>query len=210
LHAAGTALGAVSAGECNVAHSLSRLPPPDPLTLPGNLEGYNGWARAASLRSAGQAIFGGDWREALSYCLYVAIESIRPFYGQEEPPTPLAIRFPVGNGMSGAAAFWLQVVRICAGWTTTLPNCVWSFEPGRASVTIFFGPMPGSAFVDLWEPSPDSDSLSDLVRPRLPASDLLGAVRADVSELLMHEEATVNDLLLTLAGQSAGPASQVR
>ncbi|HSC86064.1 MAG TPA: type VI secretion system-associated protein TagF [Polyangiaceae bacterium] len=181
--------------------ALSQIQQPNSTELPLHLDAYNGWAQSAALRSAGQAIFGAEWRDRLGHALFVCIESIRPFFGQERPPTPLAVRLPVGAGFAGAVAFWMQVVRTCSGWRTTVPATVWSFEPSGASVTLFFGsPNPG-AFADLWETAPRSDNLSNLLVDGYPAKLYLADTRPDLLALLDSPSATVADLIARL-----GPA----
>lgn len=199
LEDAGHLISQVSHGPTDLAGQLHGIPGPDFSHLDGHLEGYSGWARSATIRAAGQAIFGAEWREGFNFSLYVAIESIRPFYGRENPPTRLAVRFPVGAGFAGAAAFWMQVIRLCAGWNQTIPHCFWTFAPNCASVTVFFGELSSGAFADLWEADPQSDNLSNLVRARYPREDLLRQLRPDLSELLGREGATVHELLASLS-----------
>ncbi len=198
LQEAGTLISELSLRAAELSSEVPRVVPPDLTNVQAHLEGYDGWAQSATIRTAGQAIFGADWRSGLRFSLYVAIESIRPFYGQETPPTPLAVRFPVGAGFAGAAAFWIHVVRLCAGWSETIPHCFWSFDPGGSSVTVFFGQVSPAAFADLWEPDPHSDTLSNLVRSSYPEDDLLRQLRPDVSELVGREGATIGELLALL------------
>lgn len=178
---------------------LSELVPLDPNAFSSHFEGYLGWVQSASLRAVGQAIFGASWRDSLAHALYIVIESIRPFRGRENPPTPLAVRLPIGVGFAGAACFWLDVVRTAAGWEKTIPSCFWSFDPSGASITIHFGTLAQSALVDLWTPRPDSDSLSDLTLDPGTSGGALAAIRPDLTALIQGEGATATDLLRALA-----------
>ena len=179
---------------------LQSMPAPDPMQFAANLDGYSAWIQSASLRTVGQAIFGGDWRTGLAHALYVCAESVRPFRGTEAPATPLAVRLPLGNGSGGAASFWLHVVRAAAGWQTTIPPCFWSFDLSDPSITVFFGQLRASGFVDLWEPRPDSDYLSDLTKFTSALAPYLREVVPAAADLLDRDESTVAELVEVLAG----------
>lgn len=198
LQTAGGLIERMQAERLDLYRELGGVASVDFSLLAGQFDGYVGWAQSASLRAAGQAIFGPGWKEGLAFATYVTIESIRPFHGQENPPTPLAVRFPVGMGFAGAASFWLHVVRLCAGWKTTVPHCFWSFDEVGASVTICFGSISSSTFVDLWEPHPQNESLSDLVSGAIPSGDFLGTVRPDLTRLIDDDDATVQQFLIQL------------
>lgn len=202
LHTAGMQIEAARNQRVDLNAVAAGIAPPDPSSLTAHLEGYSQWSDSASLRVAGQAMFGANWRERISYALYIALESIRPFYGQDSPPTQLSIRFPVGAGLSGAAAFWLQVTRACAGWQRTIPDCVWSFDPERASITIFSGRLSKQSFADLWEPRPQSDDVSDLVAGGSFAPELLATVRPDLANLLLRDDVSVSALLAAIPPSS--------
>lgn len=195
LHAAGTKALSLQNGEVNVAEFLHDLPVPELAGLSAHLEGFQGWAQGESLRNAGQAVFGGAWRERLSYALYLTWESIRPFVGQEAPPTPLSIRYPLGTGFAGAAVLWLEVVRLCAGWETTIPAAIWSFEPERSSLTVQLGPTSAQTFADIWEPDPKNENLINLMDPEFFQADALRESRPDLAELIEREDTMVDTLL---------------
>lgn len=206
LQDAGTFISQVSEERSDLTERIRSISRPDLVSMQSHLDGYTAWASSATIRTAGQAIFGAEWRQGFNFALYVAIESIRPFYGQENPPTRLAVRFPVGAGFAGAAALWMQIVRLCAGWSRTIPHCFWSFNPDCSWVTIFFGDLAPGAFADLWERDPENDTLSNLLRAQYPEQDLLRQLRPDLSELLGREGATVQQLLLQLPGSPSRPA----
>ena len=204
LEGAGVAIEQLSASSAGqFASIVERIAAPDLREIGMHIDGYNGWAQSASLRTAGQAIFGGAWREGLGHALFVCIESIRPFFGREAPPTPLSVRLPVGTGFAGAVAFWIHLVRACSGWSTTIPACFWSFEPNGAAVTIYFGTVSASGFADLWESTPTTETLSNLAAGNYPQVGYLAAARSDVAALLDNEEASVMDLLTLLAKPTA-------
>lgn len=200
LESAGTAIGELmSGGPVPLAEQVARIVPPDLSEIPLHLEGYAAWAQSASLHSAGQAIFGGVWREGMSHALFVCIESIRPFFGREAPPTPLSVRLPVGAGFAGAVAFWMHVIRACSGWSSTVPASFWSFEPRSAAATIHFGAVSASAFADLWEAEPTTETLSNLATGTYASTDFLAAARPDVAALIENDGASVLDLLNVLS-----------
>jgi len=183
----------------STAGLLQAIQPLDSAQFSANLDAYSAWIQAASLRTVGQAIFGADWRTGLAHALYICAESVRPFRGSETPVTPLAVRLPLGNGSGGAASFWLHVVRAAAAWQTTIPSCFWSFDLSDPSITIFFGPLRPSAFVDLWEEAPDSDSLSDLTRISSSLAPFLREALPLAADLLERDDTTVAGLVEVLA-----------
>jgi type VI secretion system ImpM family protein len=200
LQAAGEGIFSLASAERrDVGDVVGGLALPEPAYFEPVLDSYSSWVQSSSLRSIGQAIFGGEWREALGHALFVCLESIRPFYGQETPPTPLAVRLPVGIGSGGAASFWLHVVRSVAGWTSTIPACFWSFEPSGAAITVFFGSLQPSAFADLWEAHPDADNLSDLTGADVRLAGHLKSARPELARLMTDEGASIADLLFALA-----------
>lgn len=199
LQAAGTGIGELTQAPVeHVRTFVERIAPPSQRDLVANLDGYNAWAQAASLRTAGQAIFGASWREGLDFALFVCIESIRPYFGQENPPTPLSVRLPVGVGFAGAASFWIDVVRRCSGWRTTIPASFWSFDPSGASITISFGSTSPAAFADLWEVAPRSETLSNLALGDYPPQGNLASVRPDLAALLDSDATTIFELFSLL------------
>jgi type VI secretion system ImpM family protein len=195
LHAAGNQILEFQAQESNIGEAIRRIPFPDTKALSAHEEGYAQWASGETLRNAGQAIFGGNWREELAHALYVTWESVLPFAGQESPPTPLTIRFPLGAGLTGAAVFWLQVVRLCAGWKSTIPCAIWSFEPERPSLTVQLGPNAPQTFADIWEVAPANENLCNLLENEPTAAQFLGQSRPDLLQLIQSETTTVDQLL---------------
>jgi type VI secretion system protein ImpM len=203
LHAAGTRALFLQNSEVNTAEILHDLSVPELAGLSGHLEGFQSWAQGESLRNAGQAVFGGAWRERLSYALYVTWEAIRPFMGQEAPPTPLSIRYPLGTGFAGAAVLWLEVVRLCAGWETTIPAAIWSFEPERSCLTVQLGPPSAQTFADVWESEPKNENLINLMDPEFFQADALHGSRPDLADLIEREGTTVDTLLRAIRRASS-------
>lgn len=199
LHTCGGQIEFMAEQRLDLTAQLRSLPHPDVSTLHAHEEGYLGWTREAPLRVAGQAIFGANWRDSLAHALYIAIESTRASYGQSDTKSPLAIRFPVGSGLAGAAALWLHVMRLCGGWDRGLPTTVWSFDPYGASVTIFVGQPAGAGFADLWERAPSNDWLSDLVDGPSGSAGYLAQMRPDLAQIVYSESAVVADLLSALS-----------
>ncbi len=195
LHAAGTQVLSLQAQETDVAQAVSLLPFPEVDSLLAHEEGYRSWAQGELLRNAGKAIFGPDWRDRLAYALYMTWEALQPFEGQESPPTPLSIRYALGAGLSGAAVFWLQLVRLCAGWRNKVPCAVWSFEPECPSLTVQLGPNSAHTFADVWEPEPSNENLCNLLEAGASRGELLEASRPDLAQLIRQESTTVAQLL---------------
>jgi type VI secretion system protein ImpM len=199
LQGAGEVIEQATLGGRSTSALLQAVQPLDQGQFVANLDAYSAWVQAASLRTVGQAIFGADWRSGLAHALYICAESVRPFRGSEAPSTPLAVRLPLGNGSGGAASFWLHVVRAAAAWQTTIPSCFWSFDLSDPSITIFFGQLRASAFADLWEAAPDSDSLSDLTRISSSLAPHLREALPLAADLLERDESTVAGLIEVLA-----------
>jgi type VI secretion system ImpM family protein len=199
LHTCGAQIEHLAEQRLDLSTHLRSMSGPDLSALHAHEEGYLGWTREAPLRVAGQAIFGANWRDALAHALYIAIESTRATFGQSDTKSALAIRFPVGSGLAGAAALWLHVMRLCGGWEKALPTTVWSFDPYGASVTIFVGQVSGAGFADLWERAPRNDWLSDLVEAPSTSAPYLAQIRPDLAQVVYSETAVVADMLGTLA-----------
>lgn len=198
LQSAGEVASSLIATPEDLASAARRLAPVATLSGADHLESFGAWVHSASLRTVGQAIFGGGWREALGHALYVCIESVRPFSGIEPPPTPLAVRLPLGAGFAGAVALWLCIVRRCSRWERHVPAAFWSFEPDRSWVTIFFGQLPPLGFTDLWVPEPESETLSDLTLAPTALAPHLASVHPEAARVVLSDDATVADLLRVL------------
>lgn len=195
LHGAGEEVLRLQGEPAELSAALARLEGPDLSSLTAHQDGYAAWTRGELIANAGAAIFGENWLDSFAYALYITWEAIRPFRGQESPPTPLSIRFPLGAGLAGAATFWIQVVRLCAGWRKTTPLCIWSFEPERPSLTVQLGAVSPQTFADVWQRAPDNEDLCDLMEPKSTGLAMLTTVRPDLATILRHPHATVEQLL---------------
>lgn len=195
LHGAGEEVLRLQSEQAELSTALAHLEVPDLSNLSAHQDGYTAWTQGETIANAGAAIFGEDWLDPFAYALYITWEAIRPFRGQESPPTPLSIRFPLGAGLAGAATFWIQVVRLCAGWRTTNPLCIWSFEPERPWLTVQLGAVSPQTFADVWQRAPDREDLCDLMEPKSTGLAMLTTVRPDLSNVLRQPDATVDQLL---------------
>lgn len=196
LQTAGDAVARAVADERESRAAFSRISVPDLSQLANHHDSYSGWVQAASLRTLGQAVLGAQWRDSLGQALRVIMDSVDDFRPQEWPRTPLGVRLPLGTGFGGAAAFWLDAVQRCAGWRRTVPASFWSFEPTSAAISVYFGQLAPSAFADLWEPRPNSDSLSDL--SQVGAVAAIGSVPSQVAQAIADPSSTVFELLRAL------------
>ena len=88
-----------------------------------------------------------------------------PFRGQSEPPTPVALRFPLGAAGAGGAVLWLDVARRIAEWSQMVPTCFWSVSSRRSDLVVQLGHTPPSTFGELWAPRVGSEHLCDLTEP---------------------------------------------
>jgi len=195
LHGAGEQVLRLQHEQSELSAAIAQLDVPNFGALSAHQDGYTAWTQGEKIASAGAAIFGADWLDSFAYALYMTWEAIRPFRGQESPPTPLSVRYPLGAGLAGAATFWLQVVRLCAGWKKTTPLCIWSFEPERPWLTVQLGAVSPQTFADVWQRTPASEDLCNLMEPKSTGLAMLTTVRPDLANILRHPDATVDQLL---------------
>jgi hypothetical protein len=107
--------------------------------------------------------------------------------------TARSVRLPLGPGGAVAAAFWVEIIRVLAGWTRTFPAAFWPADRPDGEVLICLGDVTPPLFGQLWtlrltDPLVlDATSPADVDRPRSTMEELERLVNDPsrrVSELL--------------------------
>ena len=83
---------------------------------------YDAWSKQQRAANVWSQLFGDNAARASKWALYLLVEAVKPYRGQELPPQALGMRVPLGHDRSRTAAMWVDLVRIAAGWKTTVPS----------------------------------------------------------------------------------------
>jgi len=128
--------------------------------------------------------------------LQMLFETLAPTRGVERPTTTLSLRLPLGLAGGAALCFWLDVVRRCAGWQSTLPSLFWSHDGSTGAALLSLGRPSKGALAELWMPSGKRDDAADLTKPADPAwAAAFSPLPPAVSAALSSPQATVAHLL---------------
>lgn len=126
---------------------------------------YTEWAQRTSIADAFAWIHDPYDLDGLERTVAFIRSAAAPFRGQSEPPTPVALRFPLGAAGAGGAVLWLDVARRIAEWSQMVPTCFWSVSSRRSDLVVQLGHTPPSTFGELWAPRAGSEHLCDLTEP---------------------------------------------
>ena len=192
--AAGRARGMRSKEEFHAQVAAVHAPRADG-SVATRLEGYDAWAKS-SAHEVWEQLFGDDAERASRWALYMLVEAVKPYRGQEAPPLSLGMRVPLGADRRHTSALWIDLVRSAAGWKATVPSL---FVPlareDRSALIQLGGDPPASVLEDLYTPDEDSDAVCDATPKadaKLPASVPSSVERASAGE-------SVRDVLAELA-----------
>ncbi|HEX9622346.1 MAG TPA: type VI secretion system-associated protein TagF [Polyangiaceae bacterium] len=184
-----------------VQRAVASLHGPDPNTLLTYAAEYGHWAASSPLSSVWPALFGDPGAERAYFTLVAICASLGSFRGVETPPTPLAVRLPLGAAGVAGAVFWLDVVRRAACWQRTVPTCFWYLDAPDSAILIQLGETPPATFAELFRPDEASDHVVDLrAGPQGDWSHALNAVPSGVGAVVGRPEASVAELLGALSG----------
>lgn len=184
-----------------VQRAVASLEGPDPSSLPAYAAEYGSWAAGSPLSSVWPALFGDGGTERPFLSLVAIFASLGSFRGVEVPPTPLAVRLPLGAAGVAGAVFWLDVVRRAACWRTTVPTCFWYLDAPDSAILIQLGETPPATFAELFRPDAASDHVVDLrAGPQGDWSHAVNAVPSSVGALVARPDASVAELLQALGG----------
>ncbi len=148
------------------AQLAERLGLPDTSTVPHLDSSWRYWAETPAL-DLFETIFPELPVDSAQAALHAILDAASPFRGTESPRTSLGLRLPLSpRNPVMSAAFWLESIRLCAGWTQTVP--AWfapEFSSARSILVQLGDQPPPSAIADLWMPDESVDQVCDLTRP---------------------------------------------
>lgn len=157
----------VRAGEAKLLQGrLEGVGDPSASPVIDEARAYTEWAQRTSLAEAFSWIHDPYEADGVERTLAFVRSAVAPFRGQAEPPTPIALRFPLGAAGSGGAVLWLDLVRRTAEWSQMVPTCFWSVSSRRSDLVVQLGSTPPSTFSELWAPRAGSEHLCDLTVPQ--------------------------------------------
>lgn len=155
---------------------------------------YDHWIRNTSIADALKLVFKSDASGAEVFD--VILQCAASVRAQEPPPpSPLAVRLPLGIAGVGGAAFWVDVVRHACQWRSTIPSMFWIVEEQEGFVTVHFGDSSPSSLSEVWQPTGDDDHVCDLTGALAPATHLPD----HVARVLADRRLPVAHLLASLA-----------
>ena len=166
LAARGEGLGSLDSAAAIDAHFQGIADP-----FPGSPDlaaSYQNWTTVTGWGDLWQDLYGRIDRDDVYGVLSMVVESIKPFVGQEAPTVPLALRLPLGSAPGVNASFWIDFLRSCARWRTTVPSMFWSLTDPRTAVLLQLGDPHASSLSEVWYPDRDNDHACDLVTPIAP------------------------------------------
>jgi type VI secretion system protein ImpM len=129
------------------------------------LADYATWTKASRAAALWSSLFVDDADHAAQSALHLLIEATATYHGQDAPPLPLGVRVPLGPQETMAMAMWIDLVRVAAGWKSTVPSLFWllaSSDPRPSAIVQLGAEPPPTVLADLTMPSPESDAICDL------------------------------------------------
>jgi type VI secretion system ImpM family protein len=166
LAARGEGLGALDSVAAVDAHFRDV---PDPMQGSPDLSAsYANWTTVTQWADLWADLYGRVERDDVYGVLSMVVEAVRPFIGQEAPSTPLALRLPLGSAPGVNSSFWIDFLRSCARWRTTVPTMFWSLAEPRSAILLQLGDPHVSSLSELWFPDRDNDHAINLVTPIAP------------------------------------------
>ncbi len=121
--------------------------------------GYRSWLQQTTLRALWLATFGTvDNRFAVLQSIHASVEI---FSGQQRPQTSLALRFPIYQADTYAAAVWLDITQRVSQLKRTVFNAFWT---PHHDLMVHVGAPHHATFRELISWGGDADHVTDLLR----------------------------------------------
>lgn len=173
---------------------VAALQPPSVDGAKTSASTYETWSRQQRAADVWAQLFGDAADRASKWALYLLVEAVKPYRGQELPPLPLGMRVPLGPDRQNTTAMWIDLVRNAAGWKTTVPSIFLPLGPDAREALIQLGAeAPPSVVADLYTPTDDSEAVCDATPApdsKMP-SELPPAVdRATADDTMLSDVAT--------------------
>jgi len=127
-------------------------------------------------------------------------EAVRPLRGVESPAGTLSLRLPLGIGGGATLCFWIDLVRRCLCWQSTLPSFFWSHDGTSGTALLHLGRPSRAALAELWLPTGTRDDIVDLTSPiRAEVVQEFAPLPAGVAASVADPGATLGQLLAAVA-----------
>jgi type VI secretion system protein ImpM len=178
---------------------LGRIELPDLARVEQVASGYGDWAQHASAWELFERTFEQSPIDRAEHALHSILDATAPFHGQEAPPTSLSVRLPLGADNAPMAAFWLDCVRLAAGWKQSVPGFFASRCAPGGSILVQLGDLaPSSVLADVWLPDTTSEHVYDLTVSTQDVPTFLTPLPQELSDALADPECTVAEVVATL------------
>ncbi len=114
-------------------------------------EDLRAWTREeGSLAKLWPLLFPRDGVAGASRALRAVVDSVLPMRAHGRIATGRSIRLPLGYGGAAAATFWIDIVRVLAGWSDSFPAAFWPADRAAGELVVCLGDASAPLFAQLW------------------------------------------------------------
>jgi type VI secretion system protein ImpM len=191
--AAARARGAASAADFTAQVSSVQMPK----RADGAVGAYDAWTSSTRAADLWRQLYGDDAERGARWALYLLVEAVRPYRGQELPPLALGMRVPLGPDRRHTGALWIDLVRNAAGWKTTIPSAFFPMTGADGALIQLGGEAPASVLEDIYTPDADSESVCDAIPA--PTSKMPSSMPDPVTRATASTAASLSDVVSELA-----------
>lgn len=163
----------------------------------GLVAAYEEWRSKSRASELWRQLFGDDAARGARWALYMIVEAMRPYRGQEHPPLALGMRVPLGPGRRETTALWLDLVRSAAGWRSTVPSWFSPLTGVPSGLIQLGGEAPPSVLEDMYMPDADRESVCDATPA--PTSRMPSSMPSPVTRATSSDDASLSDVVNELA-----------
>ena len=168
-----------------------------PKKADGAVGHYDAWMGQTRAADVWRQLFGDDAERSSKWALYMIVEAMRPYRGQELPPLALGMRVPLGPDRRHTSALWIDLVRAAAGWKTTVPSAFFPMAGAPSALIALGGEPPASMLEDIYTPDADRESVCDATPA--PTSKMPSSMPDPVTRATADDGASLSDVVSELA-----------
>lgn len=158
---------------------------------------YDAWIGQTRAADVWRQLFGDDAERGSKWALYMIVEAMRPYRGQELPPLALGMRVPLGPDRRHTSALWIDLVRSAAGWKTTVPSAFFPMAGAPSALIALGGEPPATVLEDIYTPDADSESVCDATPA--PTSKMPSSMPDPVTRATASDDAFLSAVVTELA-----------
>ena len=167
------------------------------MNIDGIVTAYDDWTVRSRASDLWQQLFGDDAERGARWALYMIVEAMRPYRGQELPPLALGMRVPLGPDRRHTSALWIDLVRSAAGWKSTVPSAFFPLSGAQSGLIQLGGEAPATVLEDLYTPDADRESVCDATPA--PTSKMPSSMPDPVARATASDGALLRDVVAELA-----------